>query len=43
MTLKGDVKFEEKLTRSLENYMRNMANFQQNNLKSQNWNNGGIL
>ena len=27
MTLKGDAKFEEKLTRGVENDMRNMANF----------------
>ena len=43
MTLKGDVKFEEKLTCRLENDMRSMANFQQSNLKSQNWDNDGIL
>ena len=43
MTLKGDVKFEGKLTSGLENDPRNMANFHQNNLKSQNWNNDGIL
>ena len=29
MTLKGDAKFEEKLTCGLENEMRNMANFHQ--------------
>ena len=29
MTLKGDAKFEEKLTCGLENYMRNKANFHQ--------------
>ena len=29
MTLKGDAKFEEKLTRGLENDMRKMANFHQ--------------
>ena len=28
MTLKGDAKFEEKLTCGLENDMRNMKNFQ---------------
>ena len=43
MTLKGDAKFEEKLTCVLENDMRNMANFHQNNLKSQNRDNDGIL
>ena len=37
MTLKGDAKFEEKLTCDLENDMRNMANFHQSNWKSQNW------
>ena len=31
MTLKGDAKFEEKLTCGLENDMRNLANFYQNN------------
>ena len=31
MTLKGDAKFEEKLTCSLENDMRNMANFYKSN------------
>ena len=31
MTLKGDAKFEEKLTCGLENDMRNMANFQHSN------------
>ena len=29
MTLRGDIKFEEKLPCSLQNDMRNMANFQQ--------------
>ena len=42
MTLKGDAKFEEKLTCGLEND-RNMANFHQSNLKSQNWDIDGIL
>ena len=31
MTLKNDAKFEEKITCGLENDMRNMANFHQNN------------
>ena len=31
MTLKSDTKFEEKLTCGLENDMRNIANFHQNN------------
>ena len=30
MTLKSHAKFEEKLTRGLENDMRNLANFYQN-------------
>ena len=42
MTLKGDVKFEEKLTCGLENDM-NMANFHQKNLKPQNGDNDGIV
>ena len=33
MTLKGDAKFEEKLTCGLVNDIRNMANFHQSNLK----------
>ena len=37
MTLKGDAKFEEKLTCDLENNMRNMANFHQSTWKSQNY------
>ena len=43
MALKGDAKFEGKLTCGLENDMRNMANFQQSNLKSQNWDIDEIL
>ena len=43
MTLNGDAKFEEKVTCCLENDMRNMTNFHQSNLKSQNWDNDGIL
>ena len=42
MTLKGDARFEEKLTCGLENN-RDIANFHQSNLKSQNWDNDGIL
>ena len=38
-----EAKFEEKLTCGLENDMRNMVNFHQSNLKSQNWDNDGIL
>ena len=43
MTLKGDAKFEEKLICGLENEMRNITNFHQSNLNSQNWDNDGIL
>ena len=35
MALKGDAKFEEKLTCGLKNDMRNMANFHRSTLKSQ--------
>ena len=42
MTLKSDAKFEEKLTCDLEND-RNMANFYQSNVKSQNCDTDGIL
>ena len=37
MKVKSDAKFEEKLTRSLENNMRNFAKFHHNTWKSQNW------
>ena len=43
MTLESDAKFEEKLTRGLENNMRNVANFHQSTWKSQNWDFRGIL
>ena len=43
MTMKSDAKFERKLTRDLENGMRNVANFHQSNWKSQNWHIDGIL
>ena len=36
MTLKGDAKFEEKLTCGLENDMRNLVNFHQRIRKCQN-------
>ena len=36
MTLQNDEKFEEKLTRGLENDMRNLANFYQSTQKPQN-------
>ena len=42
MTLKGDGKFEQKLTCCLEND-RNLANFHQSTWKCQNWNFDGIL
>ena len=38
MTLKGDAKFEEKLSCCLENGMRNFAHFHQSTRKCQNWN-----
>ena len=41
--MKGDAKFEEKLTYGLENDMRSMANFRQSNLKCQNSDIDGIL
>ena len=37
MTLKSDVKFEEKLTCRFKNDMRFMANFHQSTWKSQNF------
>ena len=43
MTLKSDIKFEEKLTCGLENDMKNMTNFHQITCKSQNWDFDGIL
>ena len=43
MTLKSHAKFEEKMTCSLENGMRNLANFHQNTWKYQNWYFHGIL
>ena len=43
MTLKGDAKFEEKLTCGLEHDVRSIENFHLSNLKSQNWDNDGIL
>ena len=39
MTMKGDTKFEEKLTCDLKNDMRNMTEY----LKYKNWDFGGIL
>ena len=43
MTLKGDAKFEEKLTCCLENDMSNFANFHKSTRKCQNWNFDKIL
>ena len=43
MKLKGAAKFEGKLTCGLENDIRNIANFLQSSLKSQNWDSNGIL
>ena len=43
MTLKSDVKSEEKLTSGLENDSRNLANFYQSTQKSQNWDFDGLL
>ena len=42
MTLKSDAKFEKKLTCSLENDMRNLANFHQSTGKCPNWDFDGI-
>ena len=38
MTLKGDAKFKEKLTRGLKNDIRNLVNFHVNSRKSENFN-----
>ena len=43
MTLNSDIKFEEKVTFSLEHDMSNLENFHQNTAKSQNWDFDGIL
>ena len=43
MTLKTDVKFEEKLTCGLTNDVRNLANFHQKTQKCQNWDFDGVL
>ena len=43
IALKGDAKFEEKLTCGLKNDMRNMVNFHQSTWKSQNLDFDGIL
>ena len=43
MTVKCHATFEEKLTCSLENNTRNLANFHQNTWKCQNWDFDGIL
>ena len=43
MTLKSDVKLEEKLTCDLENDVENLETFYQSSRKSQNWDFDGIL
>ena len=43
MTLRSDVKFEEKMTCRFENDMRNLANFHQSAGKCQNWDFHGTL
>ena len=43
MILKLHAKFEEKLTRRLENNMRNLTNVHQNTWKFKNWDFDGIL
>ena len=43
MTLESDAKFQEKLSFGLGSDMRNLANFDQNTQKSQNWDFDGIL
>ena len=43
MNLKGDAKFKGKLTRDLENGVRNLTNVYRSTRKSQNWDFDGIL
>ena len=43
MTLKSDVKCEEKLTCGLKNDMRNLPNFHQSTQMCQNWDFDGVL
>ena len=43
MTLKGDTKFEEKLTLGSENDMRNLVNFNASSDKSENLHFNGLL
>ena len=43
MTLKSHAKFEEKLTCGLKNDKMNLANFNQNTWKCQNWDFDGFL
>ena len=43
MTLEFHTIFEKKLTRGFENDMRNLANFDQNTCKCQNWDFDRIL
>ena len=43
MILKSDAKFEETLTCSLKNDMRNLENFHQSTQKCQNWDFNRVL
>ena len=43
MTLKGDAKFQGKLTRGLKNGIRNLVNFHASSRKSENLNFDGLL
>ena len=43
MTLKRHAKFEDKLTCGLKNGLRNLANFDQNTWKCENWDFHGIF
>ena len=43
MTLKSDAKFEEKLTRGLENDRRNLANFHQSTQSLKNVHFNGLI
>ena len=43
MTMKGDAKFKEKLTRGLKNDIRNLVNIQKTSRKSKNLHFDGLL
>ena len=43
MTLKGDAKFKEKLTRGLKNDIRNSVNFHASSRKSENLHFNGLI